>query len=200
MSKIVLKSLSILLGSFFIFLGVLKITPKISRDLHKDLRTEYAKYAKVFPLAKFLDFKLPSKWYRRVVGGMEIVAGFLMMAPVPGSTEKPFRARWLKNGANILLLGLKVLNVYSHWAINDEFERTAPSLVFFLLLSCRLVVDWQLSRYDTSKQGSTEPGQVPNTAEKFDQPDDDSGSSDDETSYIKTRSGRNVKMAQKKDQ
>ena len=56
------------------------------------------------------------------------------MAPVPGSTDKPFSARWLKNGANILLLGLKVLNVYSHWAINDEFERTAPSLVFFLLL------------------------------------------------------------------
>ena len=63
-----------------------------------------------------------------------------------------------------------------------------------------MVVDWQLSRYDTSKPGSKEPGQVPNTAEKFDQPDDDSGSSDDETSYIKTRSGRNVKMAQKKDQ
>ena len=56
------------------------------------------------------------------------------MAPVPGSTEKPWRARWLKNGANLLLLGLKVLNVYSHWIINDEFERTAPSLVFFLLL------------------------------------------------------------------
>ena len=56
------------------------------------------------------------------------------MAPVPGGTSKPSRARWLKNGANLLLLGLKVLNVYSHWAINDEFERTAPSLVFFLLL------------------------------------------------------------------
>ena len=79
MSKIVLKSLSILLGSFFIFLGVLKITPRISKDLHKDLRTEYAKYAKVFPLAKLLDFKLPSKWYRRVVGGLEIVSGFLMV-------------------------------------------------------------------------------------------------------------------------
>ena len=79
MSKIVLRSLSILLGSFFIFLGVLKITPRISRDLHKDLRTEYAKYAKVFPLAKLMEFKLPSKWYRRVVGGLEIVAGFLMV-------------------------------------------------------------------------------------------------------------------------
>ena len=47
MSKIVLKSLSVLLGAFFIFLGALKVTPRISKDLHKDLRTEYAKYAKV---------------------------------------------------------------------------------------------------------------------------------------------------------
>mgnify|MGYP001345780442 FL=1 len=79
MSKIVLKSLSILLGAFFIFLGVLKISPKISKDLHKDCRTEYAKYAKVFPLAKTLEFKVPSKWYRRSVGGLEILSGIIMM-------------------------------------------------------------------------------------------------------------------------
>ena len=71
---------------------------------------------------------------------------------------------------------------------------------FFSFNSCRLVVDWQLSRHDTNKQGSKEPSQVPNTADKFDPADDDSGSSDHETSYIKTRSGRTVKMAQKKDQ
>ncbi len=137
MSKIVLKSLSILLGAFFIFLGVLKISPKISKDLHKDLRSEYAKYAKVFPLAKTLDFKVASKWYRRSVGGLEICCGIVMML-IP--------SRVTKNLANILLLGLKILNVYSHWAINDEFARTAPSLVFLLMLSCRMVVDWQLAR------------------------------------------------------
>jgi len=200
MSKIVLRSLSILLGSFFIFLGVLKITPRISRDLHKDLRTEYAKYAKVFPLAKLLDFKLPSKWYRRVVGGLEIVAGFLMMAPVPGSTEKPWRARWLKNGANVLLLGLKVLNVYSHWAINDEFERTAPSLVFFLLLSCRLVVDWQLARNETGNTAGNDSVKATNDEDRFNQADTDSGLSDNQEPYIKTRSKRNISMEQKKDQ
>lgn len=199
MSKIVLKSLSILLGAFFIFLGVLKLTPRISRDLHKDLRTEYAKYAKVFPFAKLLEFKLPSKWYRRVTGGMEIVAGFVMMAPVPGATTKPWRARWLKNVANLLLLGLKVLNVYSHWAINDEFERTAPSLVFFLLLSCRLVVDWQLARQEVSDAVINESIKVPNAEDKFDEADDDD-LSDHETPYIKTRSGRNAGVAQKKDQ
>ena len=51
-----------------------------------------------------------------------------------------------KNVANIFLLMLKILNVYSHWAISDEFERTAPSLVFLLMLSCRMVVDWQMAR------------------------------------------------------
>ena len=87
MSKIVLKSLSILLGAFFIFLGVLKISPKISKDLHKDLRTEYAKYAKVFPLAKTLEFKVPSKWYRRTVGGSEILCGIIMMLIPSRGTE-----------------------------------------------------------------------------------------------------------------
>ena len=105
--------------------------------MHKDLRAEYAKYAKVFPLAKTLDFKVPSKWYRRSVGGMEILSGIVMML-IP--------SRGAKNVANILLLMLKTLNAYSHWAISDEFERTAPTLVFLLMLSCRMVVDWQMAR------------------------------------------------------
>lgn len=40
MSSIVLKSLSILLGLFFIFVGTMKVTPLISKDLHKDLVSE----------------------------------------------------------------------------------------------------------------------------------------------------------------
>ena len=55
-------------------------------------------------------------------------------------------SRGAKNFANIVLLLMKTLNAYSHWAISDHFERTAPTLVFLLMLSCRLVVDWQLSR------------------------------------------------------
>lgn len=37
MASVVLKSLSILLGLFFIFIGIIKLTPYISKDLHKDL-------------------------------------------------------------------------------------------------------------------------------------------------------------------
>ena len=91
----------------------------------------------VLPLSKILDYKVPSKWYRRAFGGLEILCGSIMMI-VP--------SRGAKNFANIVLLLMKTLNAYSHWAISDQFERTAPTLVFLLMLSCRLVVDWQLSR------------------------------------------------------
>ena len=41
-------------------------------------RIDYVKYAKVFPLSDTLDFKVPSKWYRRVVGSLEIICGLAM--------------------------------------------------------------------------------------------------------------------------
>lgn len=39
-STLVLKSLSILLGLFFVFIGTMKLTPYLSKDLHKDLVSE----------------------------------------------------------------------------------------------------------------------------------------------------------------
>ena len=75
MAALVIRSLNILLGIFFTFLGSLKITPSISKDLHKDLRSEYAKFAKVLPGAKLAGYKVPSKWYRRSVGVVEIICG-----------------------------------------------------------------------------------------------------------------------------
>ena len=51
--------------------------------------------------------------------------------------------RKVKKAANIILLLAKLLNLYSHFAIDDAFERMAPTLVFFFMLVCRMVVDWQ---------------------------------------------------------
>lgn len=142
MGSIVLRSLSVLLGIFFIFVGVMKITSQVSKDLHKDLRKEYVKYAKVFPLSEALDFKVPSKWYRRAVGTLEIVCG-MAMAFIPSHA--------VKQGANIVLLLMMVMAVYSHYMVNDKFERIAPALVFFFMLTGRLVIDWQLRRKETTE-------------------------------------------------
>ena len=54
--------------------------------------------------------------------------------------------RKMKKVANIVLLLTKVLNLYSHFAIEDLFERMAPTLVFFFMLVCRMVVDWQFDK------------------------------------------------------
>ncbi|KDR11826.1 hypothetical protein L798_14251 [Zootermopsis nevadensis] len=142
MGSIVLKSLSVLLGIFFIFVGVMKITSQVSKDLHKDLRKEYVKYAKVFPLSEALDFKVPSKWYRRIIGTLEIVCG-LAMAFVPSNA--------VKQGANIILLIMMMMAVYSHYMVNDKFERIAPALVFLFMLTGRLVIDWQLRRKEQTE-------------------------------------------------
>lgn len=91
----------------------------------------------MFPLSQALDFKIPAKWYRRVIGGLELVCG-LAMALVPIDA--------VKQGANITLLLLMVMAVYSHYMVNDKFERTAPALVFFFMLTGRMVIEWQLKR------------------------------------------------------
>ncbi|XP_050422162.1 novel acetylcholine receptor chaperone [Adelges cooleyi] len=137
MGSIVLKSLSVLLGVFFLFVGTMKISPVINKELHKDLRKDYVSYAKVFPLSKMIDFKVPAKWYRRTVGAIEVFSG-ACLAFIP--------IRNVKNGANITLLLSHILAVYTHWAAKDKFDRMAPSLVFLFMLAGRLVIDYQIKR------------------------------------------------------
>ncbi|KAH8302454.1 hypothetical protein KR044_006898, partial [Drosophila immigrans] len=147
-NTIVLKSLSILLGLFFIFVGTLKLTPHISKDLYKDLRTEYVKYAKVFPLTAMFGVKIPSKWYRRTVGILEIVCG-LAMALIPYHK--------VKNVANVTLLLLMLLGIYQHWMVSDPFERSGPALVFTFMLGGRLVVWYQTSRKEAAELAAVPP-------------------------------------------
>lgn len=63
----------------------------------------------------------------------------------------------IKNGANIGLLLLTLMAVYSHYMVNDKLERTAPALVFLFMLSGRLVVYWQLSRKEMEQQATEHP-------------------------------------------
>ncbi|XP_047494913.1 novel acetylcholine receptor chaperone-like [Penaeus chinensis] len=143
MASIVLKSLSVLLGIFFIFVGTTKLTPKISKELHKDLRKEFARYSKVFPLAQTLEFKIPSKWYRRTVGGLEVLCGFCL-------TFIP--SKRIKQMANLILVVMMLFATYNHWMVGDKFERLAPSLVFFFMLTCRMIVEYQIRRKEKEEK------------------------------------------------
>ncbi|XP_065224552.1 novel acetylcholine receptor chaperone-like [Planococcus citri] len=137
MGSIVLKTLSVLLGLFFILVGILKITCFLSKELHKDMRKEYVKYAKVFPFNELIGYKIPAKWYRKIIGTMEIICGFALMV-IPKAN--------IKKAANVTLIAMMALNIYSHYMVEDRFERIAPALVFFFMLIGRLVIEWQINR------------------------------------------------------
>lgn len=51
-----------------------------------------------------------------------------------------------KQVANFILLSLMIGAIYLHWMVDDKLERSAPALVFFFMLTCRLVVEWQIQR------------------------------------------------------
>jgi hypothetical protein len=70
----------------------------------------------------------------------------------------------------------------------------------YFLISCRLIVDWQLARNEAGESEGTESVKAPNDEDRFDESDTDVSLSDNQATYIKTRSGGNKIMAQKKDQ
>ena len=45
------------------------------------------KYAKVIPLGRMLNMKIPSKWFRRTIGGLEILCG-IALTFIPNSMSK----------------------------------------------------------------------------------------------------------------
>jgi len=149
MKSIVLTVLSIFLGLFFLFVGVLKITPMVNREMHREIRKNFVKYAKAFPLASLVNVKVSPKVYRIAVGWIEIVAGFTL-ALIPGC---------LKQIANSVLLLLTLLALYTHSMVETKFERIAPSIVFTLMLICRLIVYYQIRRRtvkETQRKSSKE--------------------------------------------
>ena len=62
------------------------------------------------------------------------------------------------------------------------------------------MVDWQIARNESNEDLKPSGTKSASADDKYDRSDDDSSASDHQTSYMKTRSGRNVSMAQKKDQ
>lgn len=54
----------------------------------------------------------------------------------------------VKNIANVTLLTLMVLSIYSQYVVSDPFERIGPTMVFSFMLIGRLVIYYQVSLLD----------------------------------------------------
>jgi len=148
MAQMVLTALSISLGLFFCFVGTLKLTQVVSYEMHKDLKKNFAAQAKVFPIANSLGLKVSPKLYREVVGWTEVICGLALLV-MPSV---------VKQAANVILLFVVSLAIYSHWQINDRLDRIAPAIVFALMLICRFIINAQQLR--RKNKPSTENGGI----------------------------------------
>ncbi|XP_074656596.1 putative acetylcholine receptor chaperone [Tubulanus polymorphus] len=130
----VLTILSCSLGFFFIFKGTLMLTPVFSQDFYKEFRKYFIKISKVFPLTKLLGFTVNPHVYRKLVATSEVVNG-VALCMIPGP---------IKQVANVLLIFMMCGALATHVQMDDDLERMTPSIVFGLLLTCRLVIYMQV--------------------------------------------------------
>lgn len=156
-SMMVLTTLCAFIGFYFVFSGVIKITPVVHRDMHRETRRIFVSFAKVLPLASFFDTKLLPKRYRLSVGIVEMVAGFILGVVVPGK---------LKKMANIALILVNLLMIHGHVMTGNKFESTAPSLVFLIMLSCGFFLQWKLPNNGKATTGTSSVIEVPPTDSK----------------------------------
>jgi len=112
MGSIVLTTLSIFLGMFFIFMGSIKISQQFNREMHREIRRNFVQYAKVVPLANIFGIKVSPKIYRLVIGWTELISGLLLVF-IPGR---------VKQIANFVLVCITFGGIYTHFMIGDRFE------------------------------------------------------------------------------
>ncbi|XP_077977183.1 putative acetylcholine receptor chaperone [Glandiceps talaboti] len=143
MASKVLIALSIAIGVFFVFTGSIKVTPAINKQIHDELRKNFGKYAKDFPLRQYTGWKPRSKMYMKTVGWMEVICGAILVF-LPSSK--------LKNLANLILLGIMTGAIYTHYIIGDAMAKSTGAIVFWVLLTCRFIIAMQFQPPKEVKQ------------------------------------------------
>ncbi|PAA53147.1 hypothetical protein BOX15_Mlig008022g3, partial [Macrostomum lignano] len=139
MSNLALNAISITVGLFFLFFGMLKLCPLFSDQLYRDMRKIFIQTAGTFPLHSITGWAPNPHSWRRVYGSAESVAG-LLLAVCPGP---------IRDASNLALLGLLLINLHAVWSLGQGLKEASHGMVFGLLLLCRLVIRvqvWQRER------------------------------------------------------
>ncbi|KAI2797323.1 PI-PLC X domain-containing protein 2, partial [Blomia tropicalis] len=151
-ASIVLTTLSLFLGMFFFFMGVIKLSPALNVDIHREIRRRFVRYARVIPfLTVPFGIKISARTYRQTIGIIEIVAG-LALAFLPDR---------IKLYMNLFLFSITFGAIYTHIAIEDEVDKMYPAIAFTIILICRLILyvlqcKQRKSEYDRQQQQTEE--------------------------------------------
>ncbi|UXI22349.1 hypothetical protein NH340_JMT08292 [Sarcoptes scabiei] len=139
--KMTLVSLSLFLGMFSFFFGLLKISRSLNYDIHREIRRNFVRYAKVMPFVRYFGWSFSSKYYRLLIGWFEIILGALL-AFCPGRT---------KQIANLLLICITFGAIYTHYAIEDDFNKMIPAIAFASMLITRLILYALVKRFENER-------------------------------------------------
>lgn len=125
LTSIVFTTLTLFLGMFFFFIGLLKISPHLNRDIHREIRRNFVRYAKVVPFMSRIGVNVSPQQYRLLVGYSEVACG-LILSFAPGT---------IKQMINILLILLMVGAIYTHRMVGDHVSSE------YLTANCKSLIE-----------------------------------------------------------
>ncbi|KAG9493057.1 transmembrane protein 35B [Eleutherodactylus coqui] len=120
---IVFTALRVLLGLFFAFSGVIKLTDQVSAELYRHMKSRFVQSADVFPLKDF-GWKPDPYQYLQAVGWIELVAGLLLA----------FGPRILQEISNLMLCIIMIGAIYTLLVLKEPIAICAPATVSLGLL------------------------------------------------------------------
>ncbi|XP_031231900.1 transmembrane protein 35A [Mastomys coucha] len=88
---ITIMALSVALGLFFVFMGTIKLTPRLSKDAYSEMKRAYKSYVRALPLLKKMGIN--SILLRKSIGALEVACG-IVMTLVPGRPKDVIFEIW----------------------------------------------------------------------------------------------------------
>ncbi|NXS59761.1 TM35B protein, partial [Brachypteracias leptosomus] len=122
-------ALRVFLGLFFLLTGLAKLSELLSAELHRHMKSEFVRFAEVFPLKEFGFAPEPGQ-YLLVVGWVEVVAGLLLA----------FGPQLLQEISNFVLSIIMIGAIYTLLVLREPLAMCAPAtlcLGLLLLLNIR---------------------------------------------------------------
>ncbi|XP_069827663.1 transmembrane protein 35B [Dendropsophus ebraccatus] len=120
---LVFSAIRVLLGLFFGFSGVIKLTDQVSAEVHQHMKSQFVQFADVFPLKDF-GFKPDPYQYLQTVGLVELLAGLLLA----------FGPRILQEISNLVLCIIMIGAIYTLLVLKEPIAMCAPATVCLGLL------------------------------------------------------------------
>lgn len=131
------KMLSAILGLYFVVMGLNKLGPWISTEMHKSLKTQHKELFKgsFFKLVVQQKMQVPAMLpsvYRQLMAFNETFCGFILLLV--------FLPSILGNVANLLLFLQYADYLFSNFYVGNKLDKSGSVAVFLILLVSRMVL------------------------------------------------------------